>query len=243
MEEYTKSVKAVLYDRAKKPFTGTFILAWIICNWKFLVALFFINEERLGEGITRIEYIQNQSLLTTRNLFWTPLLYTIGGLIFFSIFNYWTLLFLKIWKDLQFTKIDKKTKVDATDYAELLDEFTNSKSTFAKQIDSLNKEKTLLQAETIKQKERIKVLEEDSKSYQQSKSKLSTQNNEYINQIREREETIDQVYEILKAYINRFGSITRRSTGNSVNNEAPSIKKIQDKIAFIKNFFNHYRDN
>jgi hypothetical protein len=61
MEEFTQSVKATVYDRAKKPFTGTFILAWIAWNWKILVAIFFINEENLKD-ITRIDYIENLQL-------------------------------------------------------------------------------------------------------------------------------------------------------------------------------------
>ena len=67
MEEFHQSVKATLYERAKKPFTGTFILAWIACNWKLLVAILFISEAYL-DGIDRIDYIDDLDLLKSTNL-------------------------------------------------------------------------------------------------------------------------------------------------------------------------------
>ena len=123
MEEFHQSVKATLYERAKKPFTGTFILAWIACNWKLLVAILFISEAYL-DGITRIDYIDDLDLLKSTNLVWEPLGITIVALVFFGILNILAALLVVQFKNFQFTYIDKRTKVDAANYGKLLDQLT-----------------------------------------------------------------------------------------------------------------------
>lgn len=40
MDEYIKSIKAHLYDRATSPLFGTFVASWIIWNYKFILILF-----------------------------------------------------------------------------------------------------------------------------------------------------------------------------------------------------------
>tara|TARA_B110000046_G_scaffold169411_1_gene188513 strand:+ start:1212 stop:1916 length:705 start_codon:yes stop_codon:yes gene_type:complete len=138
MEEFHQSVKATLYERAKKPFTGTFILAWIACNWKLLVAILFISEAYL-DGITRIDYIDDLDLLKSTNLVWEPLGITIVALVFFGILNILAALLVVQFKNFQFTYIDKRTKVDAANYGKLLDQLKNIKDKWAKEIESINK--------------------------------------------------------------------------------------------------------
>ncbi|MGV6830517.1 MAG: hypothetical protein ACWA5P_03015, partial [bacterium] len=126
MQELTQSVKATLYDRAKKPFTGTFILAWIAYNWKILVAIFFINEEHLKD-ITRIEYIENLQLLGINNLVWKPFSIAVVALIALGILNIIASWIVLQFKNFQFTYVDKRTKVDSAEYGKLLDELKNIK--------------------------------------------------------------------------------------------------------------------
>jgi hypothetical protein len=152
MEEFTQSVKATLYDRAKKPFTGTFILAWIAWNWKILVAIFFINEENLKD-ITRIDYIENLQLLGINNLVWKPFGITIVSLIALGILNIIASWIVLQFKNFHFTFVDKRTKVDSAEYGKLLDELKNIKDKWANEIQSINMERTDL----IKSNDQYKV--------------------------------------------------------------------------------------
>jgi len=141
MQEFTQSVKATLYDRAKKPFTGTFILAWIAYNWKVLVAIFFINEEHLKD-ITRIEYIENLQLLGINNLVWKPFGITVVALIALGILNIIASWIILQFKNFQFTYVDKRTKVDSAEYGRLLGQLKSIKDKWANEIQSINTERT-----------------------------------------------------------------------------------------------------
>ncbi|BBN59598.1 hypothetical protein [Hydrogenovibrio marinus] len=44
MDEMIKSIKAALYDRATSPLVGSFVVAWLLWNYDFVLA-FFSNEE------------------------------------------------------------------------------------------------------------------------------------------------------------------------------------------------------
>jgi hypothetical protein len=141
MQEFTQSVKSTLYDRARQPFTGTFILAWIAYNWKILVAIFFINEEHL-EGITRIDYIVNLKLLGINNLVWKPFGIAVVSLISLGILNTIASWIVLQFKNFQFTYVDKRIKVDSSKYGELLDELKNIKDKWTNNIQSINSERT-----------------------------------------------------------------------------------------------------
>jgi hypothetical protein len=243
MEEYTKSVKAALYERAKTPFTGTFILSWIICNWKFLVSLFFISEEHLKKGITRIEYIENKGLLEISNLFWKPLLLTIGGLFFFSVFNYITLHFLKFWKNLQFEKVDKKINIDANDYGTLLDQLRNREDTFANQIDSLNKERATLFSENEGRKDIVERLGKENERLYAQIEELKSITDSLKEESKIHEITINFAYLILNEYSRKFGVIKKDKSAKSIINKAPSPPSTEEKMNYIKNQYLKYLGN
>ncbi|MDB4157953.1 hypothetical protein N9609_00530 [bacterium] len=137
MEEFHQSVKATLYERAKKPFTGTFILAWVACNWKMLVAILFINETHL-DGITRIAYVENLKVLNFYNLVGKPFVISVAAILLFNVFNLLASWVVLQFKNYQFTYIDKRTKVDAAAYGKLLDELKTIKVKWAEEIETIN---------------------------------------------------------------------------------------------------------
>lgn len=55
MNEFLKSIRAVLYDRVASPFYGTLIISWLLWNWKIPYVTFFVSESLLK--MTKIEYI------------------------------------------------------------------------------------------------------------------------------------------------------------------------------------------
>jgi hypothetical protein len=105
MTELTKSIKAVLYERIKSPLSGSFLLTWIVWNWKIIYATFFISENKL-EG-TRIDYIINSS--DQLHLIWGPIASTIIILTIVPLISYYA-----YWLSLVFKKmfIDKKNKIE-----------------------------------------------------------------------------------------------------------------------------------
>ena len=218
MEEFNQSVKATLYEGAKKPFTGTFILAWIASNWKILVTILFINEEHL-HGITRIEYIEKLELLGFSNLVWKPLVITVAAIVLFGIFNIFASLLVLKFKNYQFTHIDKRTKIDAADYGKLLDELKNIKDKWAKEIESINTSRASLMKSNnnyaVKFGDQNEEIRELKKALDQSEKKL--------NDLRSYADsylvTMKRASEILYRYKEDHGTIKRgRAISKTINN-------------------------
>lgn len=103
MNELTKSIKAVLYERIQSPLAGTFLISWLVWNWKIIYATFFISEYKLGG--TRIDYII--SIADENYMIWYPIYSTLIIIIILPIFSY-----LAYWISLKYKKLntDKKNE-------------------------------------------------------------------------------------------------------------------------------------
>ena len=60
LDEFRKSVNAILYERVSSPLWGTLVFSWLAWNWQFIVVLFFSDPEKLG--MDKLEYI-NENLV------------------------------------------------------------------------------------------------------------------------------------------------------------------------------------
>ncbi|HEY9083702.1 MAG: hypothetical protein COA31_005490 [Flavobacteriales bacterium] len=80
MEDISKSIKSILYERTKSPFYGAFLLSWLIWNWELLY-YFIIYDENFYEKVSCIKenYIGwNYNLLFP---FYSAIIfYTLGSL-------------------------------------------------------------------------------------------------------------------------------------------------------------------
>jgi hypothetical protein len=59
VDEATQSLKKYLKDKLSSPFYGTFIISWLLWNWKAWYVTFFIDSNLLFQtkGILKIDYI------------------------------------------------------------------------------------------------------------------------------------------------------------------------------------------
>lgn len=68
---FFEEVQDVVKNRLINPITGTFTLAWLICNWRFVLTLFFGNDN-INIRIRLLEkYINLDDML------FTPIIYTL----------------------------------------------------------------------------------------------------------------------------------------------------------------------
>jgi len=241
MEKFHQSVKATLYERAKKPFTGTFILAWIASNWKILVAILFINEEHL-HGITRIDYIEELELIESTNLLWKPLGFTVVALVLFGTLNILASWLVVQFKNYQFTHIDKRTKIDATDYGKLLDELKNIKDKWAKEIESINTSRANLSKSNNNYDEENQKLKyeknELKKALDQSENKLNYLRSNADSYLL----TMRKASEILDRYIEDHGTISRGRPLSKIINNLQKSKSLDEIILGINTIYDDFRD-
>ena len=242
MEKFHQSVKATLYERAKKPFTGTFILAWIASNWKLLVAILFINEEHL-DGITRIDYIEGLKILEPHNLVWKPFLITVVALVLFGILNILASWLVVQFRNYQFTNIDKRTKIDAADYGKLLEELKNIKDNWAKEIESINSSRASLMKSNngyaAKFEQQNDEIHELKKALDQSKNKLNdlrSNSDSYL-------ETMMRAYELLERYIEDHGAIKKSRPLFKTINTLNAKKSLGEIIQDINKIYDGFQAN
>jgi hypothetical protein len=107
MEDFRKSIKEILYERTTSPLYGTFIISWLIWNWKIVYITLFVSEKQIG--LDKLTYIDT-NLISMNNIIWFPILSTIVLLLIFPFISngaYWLSLIFKRWRN------DKKNKVES----------------------------------------------------------------------------------------------------------------------------------
>ncbi len=130
-----------LKDRASNPFISSFIISWIIFNWKIVVGLLFykIPELKADHYASYFDLISKNTVLTQNILY--PLissfLYTFLFPIFrniISAFNAW----IKTWGENWNLKISKETNISIAKYLALKDTYTNNLKKLGETLNSEN---------------------------------------------------------------------------------------------------------
>lgn len=79
LEEFKKSIQSVLYERISSPFSGAFVLSWLVWNWKLIY--YIITVESKIPFDTRVQFIQSNYIIWE-----VTLLYPVLSAAFFVIF-------------------------------------------------------------------------------------------------------------------------------------------------------------
>jgi hypothetical protein len=126
MEESTaknviESIKEVIYSRLKNRFTGAFILAWTVSNWKLFYVTVFVKRADLPTN--KLDFIA-QNYVDTNHLFWWPCLAATAVVVIAPILNglsnNWNEIISSRIKELSM-KIARKTPVDQIEHEQLID--------------------------------------------------------------------------------------------------------------------------
>ena len=105
-DDIKKSISAILYERTTSPLFGTFIISWIVCNWKIVYLTFFVSEDKIE--INKIDYITT-NCNDMWNLIWFPLISTFVLITIIPVFSngaYWLSIIYNKWK------VEKKKEVE-----------------------------------------------------------------------------------------------------------------------------------
>lgn len=144
ISDFFKNIK----ERISNPLFSSFLIAWIIFNWKIIIGLLFYNNQELKiDGYSSyIDFISKN--LTGLNPFWLPLMVAILYTLVFPFirncilaFNSW----IRAWGSRWILKLSKTGKIPVYKYVELreiyqkrtnlLEEVIEKESTYFKQYE------------------------------------------------------------------------------------------------------------
>ncbi|MFL5764344.1 MAG: hypothetical protein ACJ77K_10430 [Bacteroidia bacterium] len=155
-------------ERAKSPLYGTFIVSWLIWNWRIVLTVLFLSKSDF-HGFTLVEYIANHYLHFC-NILFVPLLFTALYLFALPHIDYYILSYTEERKR---RRIDKKMKilgshsVSGRDYNDLLFKYDAER----KKIITIQQELTTANTELVGTKNK---LEGQINSYNQLKTIIDT---------------------------------------------------------------------
>lgn len=165
MSDLRKSINSILHERLTSPLYGTFIVSWLVWNWKIIYLTIVVSESKLKTD--KITYIK-EHFYDLCNLLWYPLLSTILLLTivpFISNGAFWLSTKFNRWKQEQKNLIERKQLLTLEQSIDLREEIARQEERFEKMLADKNLR--------IKQLEQIlsdadsgKELEYDSLDYQ-----------------------------------------------------------------------------
>jgi hypothetical protein len=134
LEEFRKSISAILYERITSPLFGTFIVSWICWNWKIVYLTLFVSESKVESN--KIEYIvRNYSdpwILVAYPLASTILLILVVP--FISNGAYWISLKFDKWRHDKKNEIEKNRLLTVEQSAQILSETARVQEEFGRII-------------------------------------------------------------------------------------------------------------
>tara|TARA_R110000764_G_scaffold240099_1_gene342530 strand:- start:57 stop:821 length:765 start_codon:yes stop_codon:yes gene_type:complete len=221
-----KSINSILYQRVTSPLFGTFIVAWLVWNWKIVYTTFFIDEDKIDKN--KIDYIV-ENFNNTEFLIWYPLLSTLILLTiipFISNGAYWLSLKFEKWRVDNKNAIEKKQLLTLEQSIQLREQIIDSERKFDSLLQNKNDE--------IKQ---LKLLIEEStkKDESNTQSKEPKSNEEFIkkeiNNIFEkiqRNDELKNALHIINYYIQ--GGYSKLANHDNINPKILSFFESNDLI-------------
>jgi len=132
------SINKILNERITSPFYGTFILTWLIWNWRILYLTFFISEDKIK--VDKISYIiANFSEIKYLILF--PLITTIILISIFPLVTtraYWIYLMYEQWKLNKRNEVQKKELLTLEQSINLREQIKSQEKRFEELLDDKN---------------------------------------------------------------------------------------------------------
>ncbi|QKU72272.1 hypothetical protein HPY09_15185 [Vibrio cholerae] len=201
LEEFKKSFNSVLYERVSSPLYGTFIVAWVICNWKILYVTLFVSENELA--FHKLKWIETYAL-NLSDLLYKPIISTIFFLTimpFVSNGFYWLHLRFHKWKVDTRNSIEMKSLLTLEQSIEIRRQMENMSNMLNSTIENKDIEikQLRIQLESSEQEQPIKIRNSENTASTQS---LKNNNRELVLQIIENpslSESFDTVLEYIQA--------------------------------------------
>ncbi|TMU57119.1 hypothetical protein [Flagellimonas algicola] len=138
--EIKKSINSILYERVSSPLFGTFIVSWLIWNWRIVYLTFFVDSDKIE--LNKVDFIL-KNYNQVEFLVWYPLISTvilITIIPFISNGAYWLNLRFSQWKIDQKKIIEKKQLLSIEQSIKLREQFSDMEKRFDNLLSEKNDE-------------------------------------------------------------------------------------------------------
>lgn len=172
-DDIKKSISAILYERTTSPLFGTFIISWVICNWKIIYLTFFISEDKIE--INKIDYITT-NCNKDWNLMWLPLISTFVLITIIPIFSngaYWLTIIYNKWKVEKKKEVESSQQLTLEQSIELRKQISEQENQFEKMLS--NKDLEIRQLKQIIDQNKDQI---DETEFEELANRIKNNSNE-----------------------------------------------------------------
>ncbi len=175
LSDFKNSIDKILHERLTSPFWGAFISSWLVFNWRIPYVSIFVDQDKLPNGTTRIDYIIN-TCITDRWEYITlyPLISTAIIILLFPFIStgaYWVSLKFTKWKTDMKNRVDGATLLTLEKSVQLREELRN----LNKKYEEINKDN----------EEEVRVLNAEIVKLQEERQEKDATINEFFNKEKE----------------------------------------------------------
>lgn len=201
------SINSILYQRVTSPLFGTFLISWLVWNWKIFYVTFIVESDKLDQN--RIDYIVN-NLDDSGNLIWYPIFSTIILITiipFISNGAYWISLKFEQWRIDNKHKIERKKLLTLEQSIQLREQLLDYEKKFEKLLNEKDEEikelKLLIEKSSEEKTDKNGNIVIGSKEDKEERSAI-----EIFNKVKDNNELLDSFHSISDSLQNGISDLT-----------------------------------
>ncbi|HEY5824423.1 MAG TPA: hypothetical protein VIT44_08665 [Cyclobacteriaceae bacterium] len=207
-------------ERVTNPFIVSFLLSWLVVNWKITVALFWWDTQQIVDSgnLTIFQFIAREASRSESYLhpLYSALIYTVCSPFVFGGFSVLTAFAIKLSNKYIF-QVSQDSPVSFEKYIELKERYSRSTDAYAKLVSE--ESKTLSNLETVKKElmDSIQKLNATNEAHQKEKIELSSDFEKQIKSVRdEAAQSMARSREIVKNVISPISGVWKIEYSDNV---------------------------
>lgn len=241
LNEFRKSINSYLVERTTSPLYGALIINWLVWNWRIIVLLFFVSENKIpadekGQVITKIEYIDKYYINQVHTL-WGPIISTIIFITLFqfaSNFAYYIFIRFKQWRVEKKQIVEKKQLLSFEQSSILRSEMELQVTRYEKLLNEKETEIIGLRRKGDELKEASEKIKEGNDNLIDNIKQLENANKVYVRLIKRYRPTIEAISpfdpeKLVEIKSPMIGTFLRKASPDK-----PNIVEIGDQVTIGK---------
>lgn len=225
--EWLNKLTNPLAERARSPFFGTFIISWLIWNWRIVITVLMPNQTNRGK-IGLIQYI-SENYLNTYDCFVIPLIVSLVYIFLLPLIDLGLMEYTEVQKRKKVDKklkIGRKHKVSGDIYYDLKLQFEKEK-------------KKIIEADSRTKKLKAQISERDTRISELNTQVLESKNS--YDRVRGHFDNLNNRHDISKVFQGRWHLTWEQTAGPILDKGEEEIDIHGTQYSIIKNTVAEHR--